>query len=202
MPPENNSTEKSPEETLRSNLNVSSLEHTFKNFIVSSDLRTVYKAFRLFAEKLTPPLILCVGDTGNGKSHMLEATAIRLHERGIFARVIPWVRFANALKGAMDGKSQINYDQLLLNYTQARILLIDDYGMGNMDTVWNRSLLEDIIDYRYWNRRPTALTSNLPIVSTPPHPCLPARIVGRFSEPGVGVVIENKAGDYRRRNEG
>lgn len=96
----------------------------------------------------------------------------------------------------MDGKTQLNYDQIQDNYKQSRILLIDDYGMGNLDTAWNRSLLEDIVDYRYWNRLPTALTTNLPLTS------LPDRLVGRFSEPGVGVVVENKAGDYRRRVEG
>lgn len=196
MPPENNLIEKSPKESLKAKLNVSSLEHTFRNFIVSSELKAVYKAFRLFAEYLNPPLILCVGDTGCGKSHMLESVSIRLYERGMFARVIQWSMFANLLKSTMDGKTQLNYDQIQDNYKQSRILLIDDYGMGNLDTAWNRSLLEDIVDYRYWNRLPTALTTNLPLTS------LPDRLVGRFSEPGVGVVVENKAGDYRRRVEG
>ena len=82
------------------------------------------------------------------------------------------------------------------NSKRAAIWLMDDYGMGSQDTAWNRSLLEDIIDYRYRERKPTILTSNMTLEQ------LPERVVGRFSEPGVGVVVENKAGDFRRRVEG
>jgi len=125
---------------------------------------------------------------------MLEATALRLFERGIFARVMSWSRFTGALKNSLRERSAIpSYEQILDNYCMAKVLLMDDYGMGTTDTVWERSVLEQLMDFRYSHRLPTALTMNLKITE------LSDRVVSRFSEQGVGVIVENCGGDYRRQ---
>ena len=188
-----NSQKKTPED-YRCSLNVSSLEHTFGNFVMTSGLDVVFKTFRKFAEKLYPTLILCYGGIGNGKTYMLEAAAIRLREREIFVRVGTWNRFTGVLKNSMrDRDSRPSYEQILTNYCKASILLMDDYGMGTTDTAWEKSILEELVNYRYYNRLPTVLTTNKMIED------LPDRVVSRFSEEGIGVIIENKGGDYRRR---
>ncbi len=184
----------SPIDDLKRSLNVSSLDHTFGNFIDSPGANKVYDIFRTFSEELSPTLILCYGGIGNGKTYMLEATAIRLKERGLFARVVIWNRFTGVLKNALrDRDSRPSYEQILTNYCKATILLMDDYGMGTTDTIWEKSILEELIDYRYYNRLPTTLTTNKRIED------LPKRVVSRFSEGSIGVIVENKGGDYRRR---
>ncbi len=181
-------------ENLKQSLNVSSLGHTFDKFVSVPGAIKAYKAFSKFADKLEPCLILCYGGIGNGKTYMLEATALRLRERGIFARVIIWNRFTGALKNALRDKGSIpSYEQMMMNYCQAKILLMDDYGMGTTDTAWEKSVLEELVNYRYYNRLPMALTTNKGLEN------LPERVVSRFSESGIGIVIENKGGDFRRK---
>jgi len=193
---ESESTESLPENDLRHSLNISSLEHTFDKFVSAPCLNKIYSAFRQFAEKLTPPLLLCYGGIGNGKTYLLEATAIRLKERGIFARVSGWSRFTALLKNALRSKDAMpSYEQILINFCQAPVLLMDDYGMGTTDTAWEKSVLEELVNFRYANRRPTALTSNMKLED------LPGRVVSRFSEPSVGIIIKNSGGDYRRKGE-
>lgn len=139
-------------------------------------------------------MLLCYGGIGNGKTYMMEATVLRLRERGFYSRVSVWNQFTGVLKNALRTKGCIpSYEQLLMNYCQAKIILMDDYGMGTTDTAWEKSVLEQLIDYRYYNHLPTALTTNMKLED------LPERVVSRFSEPGVGVIVENKAGDYRQR---
>ncbi len=176
------------------NLNVSSVEHTFDNYVSVPGVDPVYRAFKKFAEKREPCLILLHGGIGNGKTYMLEAVSIRLYEKNITARVVIWNKFVGLLKQALRNKDFFaSYDSILDNHCNAGILLIDDYGMGTTDTPFEKSVLERLIDIRYYNRLPTALTTNMALSD------LPERVISRFSDPEVGVIIENKGGDYRRR---
>ena len=108
-----------------------------------------------------------------------------------------WNKFTGVLKNTLRDKGCIpSYEQILNNYCNAPVILMDDYGMGTTDTAWERGVLEELVNYRYSNRLATALTTNLKVSE------LPERVVSRFSEQGVGVVVENKGGDYRRRAHG
>ncbi len=177
---------------LRNSLKVPSLDHTFANFKMAPGVKTVYEVIREFSEKLTPALILCHGGIGNGKTYLLGATAIRLRERGVFSSVQVWPIFTGWLKDAM-GKDGSLYDRILMSRCHVPILLMDDYGMGTKGTDWERAILEQLIDFRYRDRLPTILTTNIPLDD------LPERVVSRFSDPDVGVIVENKGGDYRRK---
>ena len=181
--------------TVSSRLNVSSESHTFGNFVTGQGLREVYHVFKKFAEKLEPELLLCYGGIGNGKTFLLEATAMRLFERGIFARVVVWSDFIANLKSRMDDKEATPFEFVLRNYYESPVVLLDDYGMGTTDTAWEKSILEKIVDYRYRNRLPMALTTNMEIKN------LPVRVESRFNDPECGIVVENKGGDYRRRSK-
>jgi len=175
-------------------LGVSSLNHTFDNFVEVPGVGKSYKTFKFFAEQTQPYMILCHGGVGNGKTYLLEATAIRLKEQGIFARVITMLSLTKTLKRKMREKYSIpSYDDVLDNYCQSGILLMDDIGMGMMDSKWENSVLEQIVNYRYINRLWTAMTTNTDIKD------LPDRVVSRFSDPEVGVIVHNTGKDYRRR---
>ena len=175
-------------------LGVSNLGHTFDNFVKAAGTGESLKIFKLFAEQTPPYMILCYGGVGNGKTYLLEATAVRLKERGIFARVVTALRLTKTLKRKMREKYSIpSYDDVLDNYCQSNILLMDDIGMGMMDSKWENTVLEQIVNYRYINRLWTAMTTNTDIKD------LPDRVVSRFSDPEVGVIVHNTGKDYRRR---
>ena len=178
-------------------LNVSSLDHTFENWKTSPGTMPAYRACLNFAKNLKPPLLLVHGGTGNGKSFLIEAVSLALYDRGYKVRVIIWNQFTGLLQRAFDNREEmLNFDQLMTNYSQARILLLDDYGMGIKNTEWQESILERIIDYRYHQWLPTILTTNRTLDK------LPVRVVSRFSDPERSVLIENKGGDYRRMVKG
>lgn len=183
----------SAEEKERRSLGVSSLAHTFRAWDNRQGTAASFKALRAWAERLEPPLVLCWGDYGNGKTHLLEAAIIRLRERGIYARLTVWARLRGILLEKIKARdASPSYEQVLMNYCTAPVIVLDDYGMGTLDTAWERSVLEQLVNHRYHNRLPLAMTTNM----SPDD--LPERVKSRFGEDGVGVIVENKGGDYRR----
>jgi len=66
--------------------------------------------------------------------------------------------------------------------------LLDEYG-----SEWEWGELEDIINYRYRERMFTVMTTNRDLTE------LPERVVSRFRDPDIGVVVLNSGKDYRRR---
>jgi len=70
--------------------------------------------------------------------------------------------------------------------------------MGTVEGTWELATLEDIINERYHRRyfpKPimTIMATNKDITK------IPARIISRFYDPEVSIVIFNSAPDYRTR---
>jgi DNA replication protein DnaC len=182
-------------ELLKRDLNVSSLENTFENFAAVPGTEKALKVFKQFAEgNLGTPMLLCVGDNGSGKTHLLESLVIRRYELGRFARVIKFHQFLNSLKSAMNERGSIpNYDQILNAYCTASILCLDDIGMGGKETPWVVGVLEALIDERYHHRLETVMTTNMDIKELPP------RVYSRLMDREVSTIVTNKGTDYRLR---
>jgi len=183
-------TEAEQKEDLRRRLNVSSLEQTFKNFKVFLGNKDAARAFKLFAAgKPEAPLLLCLGTNGNGKTHLLEATAIAMSRR-----MWKWPEFIDLLKSKMGKEYEgYSYDEVLANRKQAPVLLIDDIGLGTLGREWETSLMEELIDYRYHNWLPTAMTTNLDLVDFTP------RVRDRFHDNERCLVVVNKGQSQRGR---
>lgn len=180
-------------EQLRRNLNVSSLEHTFANWLHLPGTDVCYRAFLALATRDDArPFLLCYGGVGNGKTYLLEATAIELRQRGRFLRIVRYPVLLGNLKRAMDGQIGLTYQDLLENYCRAGILLLDDVGMGTSDTKWSYAILEEIIVYRFAQSLMTALTTNLDIKD------LPERVISRFRDKTMAILVLNEGKDYRR----
>ena len=188
-------TEAEEREDLRQRLNVSSLDHTFANFKPMLGNKDALQAFKLFVSgKLPAPILLCMGINGNGKTHLLEATAITLVKR-----MDKWPEFIDRLKSKM-GKDHegYSYDEILAMRKQAPVLLIDDIGLGtmglvNQDKQWEKSILEELVDYRYHNWLPTALTTNLDLED------FSSRIYDRFTDNERCMVVVNEGRSQRNR---
>lgn len=183
-------------EELRKSLGVSSLENTLENFKPVAGTEKALAAFKaLVGGKTNWKMLLVYGGVGNGKSHLCEATAIALHKKGIFCRVMVMDRMMGVLKECIGSNQSL--EELLNNYCHAERLIIDDVE----GTVWEFEQLEKIIRVRYRENLFTILTTNRdikPNPQNPQEPFIPERVVSRFRDPDVGRVILNSGADFRR----
>ncbi len=181
-------------EKLRQSLGVSTLNNTFENFKVLPGTADAHKAFKALAEgQVDRPLLLCYGGVGNGKTHLCEASVITLYKRGIFCRYLTMARVMRVFKAAIRPTSSTSLEVLLERYCQAHCLVLDDVGMGGSGSEWEYGQLEEIVNERYREKLFTIMTTNRDLEE------LPERVVSRFSDPAVGVVVLNSGADYRRR---
>lgn len=191
------------QEWLRLDLRVSDLSHTFENWEHSKTTEPIYQAFWRFAtEEDTPPLLTCYGAVGNGKTYLLEATSIEIYRRTkqrrrvhvfrtIFDSLMEAIRYDN------HEPDRLSYSQRLDNWCKGSILLIDDVGMGMVNTEKARnlqfSILEAIIVYRHYERLKTAMVTNIDPVE------FPDRIRSRITDRKLGTLVFNEGKDYRRK---
>lgn len=174
-----------------SSFGVSNLNHTFENFKVVPGTKEAYEAFKALAEGTGKPFLLCYGGVGNGKTHLLEALALRLRERGIISRVWVVADFLSYLRRLMcEGKEDM--DVVIERYQSGCAVLFDDFGM-EYGTDWEMSVMERIINGRYRARAITVVNTNKDLDE------LPVRVVSRFFDPDIGIVVLNSASDFRRR---
>lgn len=135
-------------------------------------------------------MLLCLGATGCGKTHLCEALSLSLYKQGIISPVIKFNELVSIFKRALINDSS-DYDSLFKRYKQMKYLILDDYGLGTKVTDYEVSVLEEIIDYRYRERLPTILTANLDLKD------MPVRVASRFGDGETSRIIINRAGDYR-----
>lgn len=184
----------SEREELRKSLGVTSLENTFGNFKPVPGTEKALASFEALASGKTEwKMLLCYGGVGNGKTHLCEASVVTLYERGIFCRVMTMARMMRALKECMRPDAVIAYDELIERYCRCGHLVVDDVGMGGSGSDWEFGQLEEIVVARYRERLFTIMTTNRDLTE------LPERIVSRFRDPDVGVVVLNQGADYRRQ---
>jgi len=78
-------------------------------------------------------MLLIYGGVGNGKTHLLEASAIELYRQGKFSKVRPFSKILSVLKSAINNP-EMDYGFILDNYCYADRLIIDDIGASGSDT--------------------------------------------------------------------
>ena len=173
---------------------VSNLNHTFESFKPFPGTKEAYGAFRAVAEGTGKPFLLCYGGVGNGKTHLLEALALKLRERGIASKLWVVADFLAFLRRLIHDSSKEDLDVVIERYQSGGVLLFDDFGM-EYGTDWEMSVIERIINGRYRSRSITVINTNKDLDE------LPERIVSRFFDPEIGIVVLNQGKDYRRRGK-
>lgn len=152
-----------------------------------------YNAFVAYSKDIYKrPFLICCGSYGSGKTYLIEALAVELYNKGIFCRVLTFSEMLSVLKAGMEKGAIPSYEARLELYKKAKILLIDDVGMGAKETEWNTGVLEAIVDYRYHERLPLVITSNNDKAGFSP------RITSRFTDKEIAQIVINRGQDYRR----
>jgi DNA replication protein DnaC len=180
-------------------------EQTFENFKTTLDgqmdrgLQLCHDAALAFAESRDGWLVFH-GSYGNGKSHLCAAVANRLREHGKACIFVSMPDLTKSLKDLMDDDfaRSVNqtYGQRLSKYQTAPVLILDDIHAEKVSD-WSEGVLFEIVDYRYRNRLPTVFATNLdPLDKGEFDP----RIISRWSDVELSIIIANNAPDYRQRS--
>lgn len=105
--------------------------------------------------------VLITGKSGTGKSHILQALALRACEREIQVR---YVRCVDLIDDLYAGLADRTYDARLRRWARAEWLVIDDVGLGQLrrrdDEPTAAHMLFNLLDRRH-EHASTAVTSNI-----------------------------------------
>ena len=130
-------------------------------------------------------LLFC-GRVGTGKTHLSMAVANKLMDKGIATIIMPYSQDIIRLKQNRMDKEY--YLKLISKYKRAKVLLIDDLFKGSVSDS-DKSIIFEIIDYRYFNQKPIIITTE--------KTCdellnIDEAIGSRIIEMSTGYIVENK----------
>lgn len=180
--------------------NLENLQHlTFENFQPrgrvglgpwqADSLERAYNQAQQFAQKAEGWLLL-QGGFGCGKTHLAAAIANFTVGIGMPTLFITVPDLLDALRFAYDNPES-TFEQRFEEIRTAPLLIMDDFGTQNA-TAWAQEKLFQIINYRYINRLPLVVTTNLLLEQ------IEGRIRSRLEDPEVVSRVFIQAPDYRR----
>jgi len=112
----------------------------------SEAVDTVWK----FSQGHGARILVLVGATGTGKSHLLESAGRELLDRGIGVRYILCGDLVDEFRETYSESSEIEYHQLLESYRDCPVILLDDIGMERQTSYANEvitRLVENRLQY-------------------------------------------------------
>jgi len=140
--------------------------------------------------------LVLAGPTGTGKTHLAMAIAWEWFDDGfnvLFSRadgLLDWLR---------EGYGNGTYHKRFESIRRRHLLILDDLGTEQAKD-WAGEKLDRIVDWRYINRLPLVVTTN--VLSED----LAERVASRLADKSCSVVIAIDAEDYRtqerRKEEG
>jgi len=173
-------------------------EYTFESFSPKgkdrlgeeqrASLENALHTSQQFSEELNGWLLLR-GGYGSGKTHLATAIANARIGKGTATLYLTAPDLLDMLRGSYSDGS-IAFDDLFERVRNVDLLVVDDLGTEN-DTPWAQEKLFQILDHRYVNKRPTVITTNLPMDEIEP------RIRSRLLDGRLVKSIDINAPDYR-----
>ena len=158
----------------------------------TASLQEAFDASEQFAKNLKGWLLL-EGLYGSGKTHLAAAIANDTVYRGIPTLFITAPDLLDYLRFSFSDPES-NLETRFEEIRNAALLIMDDFGTQN-GTPWAQEKLFQIINYRYINRLPTVITTNLILDE------IESRIRSRLQDEEFVKHIHISAPDYRRPNE-
>ncbi|WKZ47616.1 MAG: ATP-binding protein [Anaerolineales bacterium] len=164
-------------------------------FTTNQDISTLNQALQVsenFAKDLTGWLLL-EGSYGCGKTHLAAAIANQSVQRGVPTLFITVPDLLDSLRFAYNDP-ETTFEQRFEDIRNADLLIMDDFGTQNA-TPWAQEKLFQIINYRYINKLPTVITTNLILDE------IESRIRSRLQDAEFVKYVRITAPDYRRPTE-
>ena len=180
--------------------NLDNLQHlTFENFQSrgriglgpwqADSLEQAYNQAQQFSQKADGWLLL-QGGFGCGKTHLAAAIANFTVGIGVPTLFITVPDLLDALRFAYDDPTS-TFEQRFDEIRTAPLLIMDDFGTQNA-TAWAQEKLFQILNYRYINRLPLVVTTNLLLEQ------IEGRIRSRLEDPELVTRVFIQAPDFRR----
>ena len=152
-------------------------------------LHTTLRVARAFAENPEGWLIL-LGEPGTGKTHLAASIANHRRASGQSAYFVVVPDFLDYLRATYGPDSTVSYDKLFEAIRTAPLLVLDDLG-AHFSTPWAQEKLYQLLNFRYNDKLPTVVTTNLSWDQIEP------RLRSRMLDERLGVAIEIKAPPFR-----
>ena len=154
----------------------------------ADSLEWAFNQAHLFAQKLDGWLLL-QGRYGCGKTHLAAAIANFAVDMGVPTLFITVPDMLDALRFAYQDPSA-TFEQRFDEIRQSQLLVLDDFGTQNA-TSWAQEKLFQIINFRYINKMPVVITTNLNLDD------IDGRIRSRLQDPELVTRVQILAPDYR-----
>ncbi len=155
----------------------------------ADSLEQAYNQARCYAQSLEGWLLL-TGPYGCGKTHLAAAIANFAVSMGVPTLFLTVPDLLDSLRFAFSAEDT-TFEQRFDEVRNAQLLVLDDFGTQNA-TPWAQEKLFQIINYRYINRLPLVVTTNLSLDEIEP------RIRSRLLDPDLVTTVRIQAPDYRR----
>lgn len=180
---------------------------TFESYeIKNNSQKIVVEKAKEFLKSPENTGLIFIGKCGTGKTHLAMAIRNEFHkehyESVYYDRPIPTVIFKSmfhimqSIKETWNNK-RIEEKTVLRDYYTTKLLIIEEVGVQfNTDT--EKVYLDDIINVRYENIKPTIMISNLNLENLTAY--VGDRIIDRFREGGDLLVFDWDS--YRKENRG
>lgn len=180
--------------------NLEELKHlTFDNFrsrgqvglraAQAESLEQAYNQASIFAENRKGWLLLS-GRYGCGKTHLAAAIANFSVDIGVPTLFLTVPDLLDTLRFSYDNP-EATFESRFEEIRTAPLLVMDDFGTQNA-TEWAQEKLFQILNYRYINKLPLVVTTNLMLEEIEP------RIRSRLEDPELVTRVNITAPDYRR----
>ena len=180
--------------------NLNELSHlTFETFLPrgqkgigqaqAQSLEWAFNQAKLFANHLKG-WIYFSGPYGCGKTHLAAAIANIAVQMGIPTIFLTLPDLLDSLRFSYDSPDT-TFEERFQDIRQVSLLVLDDFGTQN-STGWAQEKLFQIINYRYINKLPMVITSNMSMDTIEP------RIRSRLQDPSLVSMVKISAPDYRR----
>lgn len=154
----------------------------------ATSLEMAFNQAQHFARNLNGWLLL-QGGYGCGKTHLAAAIANYAVGMGVPTLFLTVPDLLDMLRFSYDSEDT-TFEQRFNEIRNASLLVLDDFGTQNA-TGWAQEKLFQIINYRYINKLPLVVTTNLSIDD------IDARIRSRVTDPQLVSIVRINAPDYR-----
>jgi DNA replication protein DnaC len=158
----------------------------------ANSLEMAYNQAHHYAESLNGWLLL-QGGFGAGKTHLAAAIANYAVGMGVPTLFLTVPDLLDTLRFSYSDEDS-SFEERFNDIRNAKLLVLDDFGTQNA-TGWAQEKLFQIVNYRYINKLPTLITTNLALDEIEP------RIRSRLADPELVTQSRINAPDFRRPME-